>query len=104
VVPQVVLAPEHAARWPCGAPFTCEHRPCAAATSHAWHWPAHAVLQQKPSTQKPVAHWSAAVHAAPLAKLPEQIRAAEQLPLAHWRSLAQAAPLACPGVHALPLQ
>jgi hypothetical protein len=71
VAPHVVPAPGHAARCPCGLPFTCEHRPCAAATSHAWHCPVHAVSQQKPSTQKPLSHWSPAVQAAPFSAIPE---------------------------------
>ena len=104
VAPHVVPAPAHAARGPCGSPFTCEHRPRVAATSHAWHCLVQAALQQKPSTQKPVSHWSPAAHAAPLAKLPEQIPAKEQLLLAHWRSSVQEPPLACAGTHALPLQ
>ena len=75
VAPHAVPAPAHAARWPCGSPFTCEHRPGVAATSHAWHCPVQAVLQQKPSTQRPVTHWSPVVHVAPLAMPPEQIPA-----------------------------
>ncbi len=35
------------------------------ATEHASHDPPHAVLQQNPSTQFPVAHWLLAVHAVP---------------------------------------
>ena len=82
VAPHAVPAPAHAARWPCGSPFTCEHRPWAAATSHAWHCPVHAVLQQKPSTQKPVSHWSPAAHAAPFSVVLEH-NPDTQLPLTH---------------------
>jgi len=39
--------------------------PTLPATSHAWHWPAQAALQQTPSVQKPLAHWLAAPHASP---------------------------------------
>jgi len=38
--------PEHAVREPCGVPVTVTHVPSAPETSHAWHWPPHAVLQQ----------------------------------------------------------
>jgi hypothetical protein len=52
------------ARSPCGAPFTAWHVP--GETSHASHSPAHALLQQTPSTQLPEAHCAADVHATPL--------------------------------------
>jgi hypothetical protein len=39
--------------------------------AHAWQAVSHAVSQQKPSTQKPLAHWDAALHAAPRARPPE---------------------------------
>jgi hypothetical protein len=39
--------------------------PPVRAAEHAMHAPEHAPLQQKPSTQKPLAHWSRAVHATP---------------------------------------
>src|SRR5580698_9421080 len=38
------------------------HFPGAAGESHAAHSLVQAPSQQNPSTQKPVAHWSAAVH------------------------------------------
>ena len=38
--------------------------PPVSAAEQAWQAPAHAVPQQKPSTQKPLAHWSPAVQAA----------------------------------------
>jgi hypothetical protein len=42
-------------------------RPCPfAAAEHAWHVPAHAALQQLPSTQKPLVHSLAAAQACPL--------------------------------------
>jgi hypothetical protein len=37
------------------------------AALHAWHEPAHAELQQKLSTQKPLPHWLATVHGVPVA-------------------------------------
>jgi hypothetical protein len=40
--------------------------PCCNAAAHATHVPLHAVLQQKPSTQLPLVHWSLAVHAVSL--------------------------------------
>jgi hypothetical protein len=41
--------------------------PTDPAILHAWHVPPHAVLQQTPSTQFPLPHWFAAVHATPFA-------------------------------------
>jgi hypothetical protein len=34
---------------------------------HAWHWPAHALEQQTPSTQNVVVHSAPVEHAIPLA-------------------------------------
>jgi hypothetical protein len=48
------------------------------AAAHAWHWPVHAVSQQKPSTQKPLAHWSFALH---VTALPLAPFATQSLPL-----------------------
>jgi hypothetical protein len=47
--PAHALAPAHAARMPWGAPVTWEHMPREPATSQAWHWLVHALLQRKPS-------------------------------------------------------
>ena len=38
--------------------------PACSVAAHASHAPAHAVLQQYPSTQLPLAHWFDAMHAA----------------------------------------
>jgi hypothetical protein len=46
-----------AVRAPWGAPVTAAQLPTLPATSHASHWPVHAVSQQTPSTQEPLAHW-----------------------------------------------
>jgi hypothetical protein len=58
-----------AVRDPCGVPVTATQVPTLPETSQAWHWPPQAVLQQTPSTQLPLPHWLAAVHAPPLASL-----------------------------------
>jgi hypothetical protein len=42
-----------------------EHVPTALATLHAEHASEHALLQQTPSTQKPLAHWPALAQADP---------------------------------------
>ena len=64
--PRQVPLPEQAVREPCGWPDgTCEQVPRLPATSHASHWPVHAALQQRPSTQMLLTHWLAAEHAAP---------------------------------------
>ncbi len=39
--------------------------PPVAAAEHAWHWPLHAELQQKPLTQKPLVHWLPPEHGEP---------------------------------------
>ena len=85
---------------------TVSQVPTEPETLHAWQGPAvHAVLQQTPLEQYPVSHWSAAAHAVPLAKRPEQTpMETGQLPFAHWRSSVQEAPVACAGTHAPPAQ
>jgi hypothetical protein len=60
--------PVHAPRVPCGCPLgTLLHVPIAPATSHAWHCPPHALLQQNPSMQLPDVHCVPLVHACPFA-------------------------------------
>jgi len=54
-----------AARLPAGAPVFAAHVPTEPATSHASHWPLHAVLQHTPSTHWPLPHSAAAVHVPP---------------------------------------
>ena len=51
--------------------------PCAPATLHAWQAPAHAVLQQNPSTQLPLLHWLPDVQAALLAPLAVHVAPAQ---------------------------
>lgn len=58
--------PAHAARGPCGVPITGAHTPSSDATSHASHCPSHSELQQRASTQKPVAHSSPFTHVSAL--------------------------------------
>jgi hypothetical protein len=83
-----------ASRVPCGAPTVGVQVPWWPAMSHAWHCPLHAWSQHRPSTQKLLAHWSAAPQAAPddfcgwhtppPHQLPGwQSLSTEQLPL-HW--------------------
>jgi hypothetical protein len=73
-----------------GAPFvTLAHVPFAPPVSAAeqpWHAPVHARSQQNPSTQKPLTHWSLAVHAVPLGACATQALALQKKPLAHWAS------------------
>jgi hypothetical protein len=57
--------PAQAVRAPRGAPAMPAQVPCMPGTSHASHWPLQAVLQQKPSTQLPDAHWLLAVQVDP---------------------------------------
>jgi hypothetical protein len=62
-----------AARAPWGGPWTAEQVPSRPFTSHASHWPVHALSQQKPSTQSPDLHWSGAVQAPPLSSFDWQL-------------------------------
>jgi hypothetical protein len=59
-----VAPPEHGAREPWGAPWMATQLPGALALSHASHSPAHAALQQTPSTHVPLAHCAALAQAA----------------------------------------
>jgi hypothetical protein len=104
--------PVHFARTPCGCPLeSVEQVPTLPVTSHAWHWPAHALLQHTPSTQLPEPHCEAIVHAAPFgsAQVPivfalqtrplEQVAVVQhtpfvQLPLVHCEALVQIVPSA----------
>src|SRR5690606_16179746 len=57
---------------------TGEQVPSLPGTLHASHCPVHAPSQQRPSTQRLLAHWAALVHAAPCGK--------EQVPVFGARS------------------
>jgi hypothetical protein len=91
--PQVgsLLAVPHAERPPTGAPVTGEHVPLVPVRLHASHCPAHAVLQQTPSTQLPLAQSFADAHVAPLAMVPWQMPPSTQVALLseHWLVVAQ---------------
>jgi hypothetical protein len=69
VPPQAEPSVVHAARAPCGAPATAVQTPWSPETSHAWHWPLHAVSQQYPSAQCPVPHSPSVVHVLPCSLL-----------------------------------
>jgi hypothetical protein len=79
-------APPQGLRLPTGAPCTGVHVPSWPPRLQAAHWPAHAALQQRPSTQKPLAHWLAAPQAAPGASLGTQAPAWHQAPAAQASS------------------
>ena len=73
VPPQALPSLAQAVRVPCGAPLaTVAQVPTLPATSQAWHWPEHAVLQQTPSTQLALVHWLAPVQAEPFASFGTQ--------------------------------
>lgn len=82
-------SPLHAVRPPRGAPVTAEQVPTLPASAQASHWPSQARSQQVPSTQKPLAHWGAALHVAPDAWGAAQTPAEHQLPAAQSESAAQ---------------
>jgi hypothetical protein len=63
--PQAEPSLAQVVRAPCGAPFTAVQVPTLPRTSHAWHWPLQAALQQTPSTQMPPAHSPAPAQAVP---------------------------------------
>jgi hypothetical protein len=83
------------------------HVPFADAPSEAAHTsqaPPQLVLQQKPSTQLPLVHWTLLVQAFPLASVPVQLLDEQKLPPAHWAPLVQlvwqaAEPLQTYGAH-----
>jgi hypothetical protein len=52
-----------------GAPWTATHLPSAPFSPQAEHWPSQALLQQKPSTQKVLAHSLALPHDVPSSSL-----------------------------------
>ena len=63
VPPQAEPSEVQAVRVPCGAPeVTVVQVPALPATSHAWHWPEQAALQQTPSVQMPLTHSLPAPH------------------------------------------
>ena len=66
-VPSQPSAPVQAVREPWGAPVTAVHEPSLPPTSHASHWPAHAVSQHTESTQKVDSHSALSVHELPFA-------------------------------------
>jgi hypothetical protein len=127
LAPHVPLPP-HAARgvapeaFGCAGPDTAMQVPAEPETSHAWHCPPHALLQQTPSTQLPDAHSPAAAHAVPFAFLhvptePDalqvkplvaqalsQQRPATQKPLVHALAPPQVLPFATLGTHCPALQ
>jgi hypothetical protein len=55
----------HTGRVPWGSPAMGVQVPWKLVASQASHWPWHATLQQTPSTQKPLVHWSLALHVWP---------------------------------------
>jgi hypothetical protein len=82
--------PVHFGRERCGVPETGEHVPSAPETSHAWQSPVHASLQQYPSMQMLLVHWSCAVHFTPSLCRGAQMWAAVQYAVAiHCESLVQ---------------
>ncbi len=112
VEPHVVPAPTppQLARVPCGSWLggRVVHVPTLDETSHASHCPAHAVLQQTPSTQLPLPHSPLVVQAVPFnsAQVPLCVRLhaepapheatsqqtpSVQKPLAHWVDAVHAA-------------
>ena len=63
--------------------------PPLSAAEHAWQAVAHAVSQQKPSTQNPLWHWSAALHAELVGDVATQTVPRQKSPATQSPSLAQ---------------
>jgi hypothetical protein len=78
----VADATGHAGRLPCGLPATGVHVPALPSTSHASHWPVHALLQQTPSTQKPLTHAPSAPHSSPGVSVPSHCPLEQKAPVA----------------------
>jgi hypothetical protein len=95
-VPEHGPDPAHAWRCPCGAPLTAVHVPTCPPTSQASHSLVHAVSQHWPSTQKPLAHWSVAVHGLPVALFFTHVVPLQYASLAHCESDAHVASHAPP--------
>jgi len=72
--------------------------PSVPATLQASHWPPQSALQQKPSTQRLVEHWSARLQALPL------VRRFSHLPALHQPSTAQSFEVEQVVVHPPPAQ
>ena len=85
---QLVPSLPQAGRPPRGSPATAVQVPALPATLQASHWPAQALLQQRPSTQLPLAHWPAAPQEPPFATRGTQTPAEHQSPEAQSELLA----------------
>lgn len=72
-----------------GSPITAVQRPGLPLTLQDSHCPVQAALQQTPSTQLPLAHWTAPPHPVPLANSATQTPAEHQSPAAQSPLLAQ---------------
>jgi hypothetical protein len=86
---QLVPSLLQAGRPPRGSPRTAVQVPALPATLQASHWPAQALLQQTPSTQLPLAHWTAAPQEPPFATRGTQTPAEHQSPETQLELLAQ---------------
>jgi len=81
-----------------GAPVTAEQLPSWPATSQASHWPSHAELQQKLSTQCPLEHWRSPLQPWPFGRCGVHTPAEQKWPVAHCPSIKQL-PMHCEGPH-----
>jgi hypothetical protein len=79
----VVVPVGHAGLEPCGLPATGVQVPALPSTSQASHWPVHALLQQTPSTQNPLAHAPLVPHAWPATSVPWHCPPLQNAPLEH---------------------
>lgn len=96
--PHVEPSLAHGARTPRGDPTTGVHVPSAPATSHASHWPVHAVSQQKPSMHTLETHCVAVEQGEPLGRRSWQVPAEQNCVIAQSPSTEQPPP------HSVPVQ
>jgi hypothetical protein len=89
VPPQAEPSEVQAARPPSGVPVTGAHVPTEPATAQASHCPSQAALQHTPSTQKPLAHWTAAPQLPPSGAFGAQRPPEHQLAAAQSPSVEQ---------------
>jgi hypothetical protein len=89
VPPHTVASEVHAARGETGGPLTALQTPTLPETLQASHCPLHALSQQTPSMQTPLAQWFDAVQGVPLPAVGMQVWPLQYLPAGHWLSVVQ---------------
>ena len=89
VPPQAEPSSAHDGRVPTGAPVTSVQVPSDPETLHASHCPLQGALQQKPSTQNPLAHSVLPVQVSPFVLAGTHAPASQRKPVWHCVSVVQ---------------